>query len=305
MVRLSYVPLEARGVLTVGGSDARAFLQGIVSNDMDKIDAQRAVYAALLTPQGKFLHDFIVATLGDAYLVDCEAARLMDLGQRLLAYKLRAQVELADATEDYRVVALFGDGGGGGGGDGVARALDLPDRLGAAAPLLGGIAMIDPRRAGLGARAILPREAGLAALEERGFALGTAAEYERLRLSLGVPDGSRDMAVGQATLLENDFEALHGVDFDKGCYVGQELTARTKYRGLIRKRLTPVAVEGPLPAPGTPIMLGEKQAGEMRSGLDGAGLALLRLERIEEAAKARAPLVAGAARITPLQRGGS
>jgi folate-binding protein YgfZ len=292
MLRLSYVPLEVRGVLTVGGSDARAFLQGIVSNDMDKMDARRAIYAALLTPQGKFLHDFIMATLGETYLVDCEAKRLMDLGQRLAAYKLHAQVDLADATEDFRVVALFGDG--------AARALDLPDRLGAAGPLLGGIAMIDPRRTDLGARAILPRDAALAALEDRGFRPGAAAEYERLRLSLGVPDGSRDMAVGQATLLENDFEALHGVDFNKGCYVGQELTARTKYRGLIRRRLTRVAVEGPLPAPGTPIMLGEKEAGEMRSGLDGVGLALLRLERVEEAATANAPLVAGEARITPL-----
>src|SRR6185503_18496273 len=107
------------------------------------------------------------------------------------------------------------------------------------------------------------------------------AEYEALRLELGVPDGSRDLPVEKAILLENGFDELHGIDWQKGCYMGQELTARTKYRGLVRKRLLPVEIEGPLPAPGTPVMAGDKEAGEMRSGADGLGLALLRLEHLE------------------------
>jgi folate-binding protein YgfZ len=115
-----------------------------------------------------------------------------------------------------------------------------------------------------------------------GLAPGNADDYDRLRLSLGVPDGSRDLPVEKAILLENGFDELHGIDWQKGCYMGQELTARTKYRGLVRKRLLPVEIEGPLPAPGTPVMAGDKEAGEMRSGADGLGLALLRLEHLED-----------------------
>jgi folate-binding protein YgfZ len=115
---------------------------------------------------------------------------------------------------------------------------------------------------------------------------------------LGVPDGSRDLMIEKAILLESGFDELNGVDWQKGCYVGQELTARTKYRGLVKKRLVPVVVEGPLPAPGTPVMLGNQEAGEMRSGQDGIALALLRLEAVDEAS-AENPLSAGAARLTP------
>jgi folate-binding protein YgfZ len=116
-----------------------------------------------------------------------------------------------------------------------------------------------------------------------------------------VPDGSHDIPVEKAFLLESNFEELHGVDFDKGCYVGQELTARTKHRGNVRKRLFRVDIEGPLPAANTPIMLGDKEAGTMRSGLDGMGLALLRLEHVEEAAKSGSCLTAGEARLTPVK----
>src|SRR5262249_3416018 len=118
-------------------------------------------------------------------------------------------------------------------------------------------------------------------LAQAGWAAGTMGDYDRLRLSLGVPDGSRDLPVDRAILLENGFDELHGIDWQKGCYMGQELTARTRYRGLVRKRLLPVEVEGPLPAPGTPVMAGDKEVGQMRSGGDGLGLALLRLEHLD------------------------
>ena len=130
-------------------------------------------------------------------------------------------------------------------------------------------------------RAILPRDA-VAAIATLGFAAGTVADYESRRLDAGVPDGSRDLPVEKAILLENGFDELHGIDWQKGCYMGQELTARTRYRGLVRKRLLPVEIDGPLPAPGTPVMAGDKEAGEMRSGIDGLGLALLRLEYLDD-----------------------
>ena len=287
-----YVPLDDRGLVSVDGPEAEAFLQGLISNDIERVTEARGIYAALLTPQGKFLHDFFVLRQGNGYLLDCEGPRVGDLGGRLVAYRLRADVQLADATEDFWVVALFG---GEDGGDGF----DLAPGEGSAVPCEGGTIMRDPRSAALGLRAVLPRDADLAALEQAGFALGHRADYERHRIAHGAPDGSRDMEVGRATLMECGFEALNGVDFEKGCYVGQELTARTKHRGLVRRQLAPVALEGPLPPAGTLIMAGEREVGEIRSGLDDAALAVLRLERIAAAAEAGEPLTAGEARVIP------
>ena len=287
-----YVPLDDRGVVSVDGPEAGAFLQGLISNDIEQVTDARGIYAALLTPQGKFLHDFFVLRRGDGYLLDCEGPRVGDLGGRLVAYRLRADVALADATEDFRVVALFG-------GEGADGAFDLPPGEGGAVRYEGGTLMRDPRSAALGLRAVLPRGADLGFLEQAGFARGHAADYERNRIAHGAPDGSRDMEVGRATLMECGFEALNGVDFEKGCYVGQELTARTKHRGLVRRRLAPVALEGPLPPAGTPIMAGEREVGEIRSGLGDAALAVLRPERIAAAAEAGEPLTAGEARVIP------
>ena len=290
MSRPLYVVLEDRGVVSVGGAEAGPFLQGLVSNDIERVSERQGIYAALLTPQGKFLHDFFVLRPAEDYLLDCEGSRVGDLGRRLVAYRLRADVALADATEDFQAVALLG---------GEADAFELPPGAGTALPCEGGTIMRDPRGAGLGLRAILPRSADLSFLERAGFARGHAADYERHRIAHGAPDGSRDMEVGRATLMECGFETLNGVDFEKGCYVGQELTARTKHRGLVRRRLAPVALEGPLPPVGTPIMAGEREVGEIRSGLDDAALAVLRLERIAAAAEAGEPLTAGEARVIP------
>lgn len=286
----AYLLPADRGVLSVAGPDARAFLQGLVSNDLDKVTAGRAVYAALLTAQGRFLHDFLIAELGGVLRLDCEAARLADLLRRLSLYRLRSKVELADAGADLCVALLFGES--------ALETLRLPAEPGSTAAFAGGIAFVDPRLAALGARAILPRSGAEERLAAAGFSPGVAEDYERLRLTLGVPDGSRDMPVEKAILLENGFEELNGVDWQKGCYLGQELTARTKYRGVVRKRLVPVAIDGPVPQWGTPVMLGGNEAGEMRSALPGVGLALLRLECLDPPPPAGA-LTAGSARLTP------
>ncbi len=286
-----YVALEERGILAVGGAEAVPFLQGLVSNDVERAARGAAVYAALLTPQGKFLHDFMIVRHGESLLLECEADRLMDLGQRLAAYKLRADVSLADASEDHAVFALPGADG--------AAALGLALAPGDTAPWAGGLVLRDPRAPELGVRAILPRAAGSRPLVDRGLRAGTVHDYERLRLTLGVPAGSRDIEVGKATLMESNFEALGGIDFEKGCYVGQEITARMKYRGLARKRLLPVSVDGTLPPPGTPITAGGQEVGEIRSGLEDRALALLRLERVEAAHAVGLVLIAGEAEIAP------
>jgi folate-binding protein YgfZ len=266
-----FVRLADRGILAVAGPDRRAFLQGLVSNDVERVAIDRAVYAALLTPQGKYLHDFVMVAAGEEIWLDAEAARLADLKRRLSIYRLRAKVEIAERPE-LAVAAIFGAG--------ALAALGLPAQPGAARPQDGGVVCVDPRLAALGARAILPPSCldGLAPALTRG----EFAAYDRHRLALGIPDGSRDLVPDKTILLEAGFDELNGVDWQKGCYVGQELTARTKYRGLIKKRLFPVHIDGRAPAPGTIVKSEGKEAGELRSARDGMGLALLRLEAVAE-----------------------
>jgi len=281
--------LDDRGVIAVEGPDAREFMQGLISNDIDKVTPERAIYTALLTPQGKYLFDFFVSQAGDTLLVDCERARLADLQKRLRMYKLRAQVELADRSEHFAVAALWGAEAPAGTG--------LGSEAGCAKAVEDGTLIIDPRLPEAGMRAVVARSRAAEILEDLGAAVGDAADYDRHRLGLGLPDASRDLVVDKAILLESGFDELNGVDWKKGCYMGQELTARTKYRGLVKKRLVPVAIDGPAPVPGTPLKAGDREVGEMRSSLETTGLALVRLDAIE----AGEALDADGAALTPLK----
>jgi folate-binding protein YgfZ len=243
-----------RAVLKVEGPDRIAFLQGLVSNDVALAGQDRAIWAALLTPQGRYLFDFFISEAGETLRLDVEAARLADLARKLSIYRLRSKVTITPAPN--LAVHLVWD---------APAAIGTPD----------------PRRPELGARVILPVESGDVPLRDAGLAPGDIADWDRRRLALGVPDGTRDLVPEKSILLENGFDALHGVSWTKGCYIGQELTARTKYRGLVKKRLIPVRVEGPLPSPGTPILRPDgTEAGEMRSGRDDLGLALIRLDAL-------------------------
>lgn len=281
-----YAILPSRAVLEVGGPDRHTFLQGLVSSDATKVGAARALHAGFLTAQGRFLHEFHMAEPGEAILLDAEAARLDDLAKRLKLYKLRSKVTIS-ARPDLAVGVAWGEG--------APASFGLPAEAGAAKPEAEGVSFVDPRLAALGVRAILPRERFAEIACAAGCAAGDEAAYDALRISLGVPDGSRDLPVEDALLLENGFDELNGVDWKKGCYVGQEVTARMKYRGLVKKRLIPVAIDGPAPAPGTPVTLDGAEAGEMRSSSGAMGLALLRLEALEK----NAPLRAGEATLSP------
>jgi folate-binding protein YgfZ len=275
-----FVLARERALISLSGPDRAAFLQGLVSNDLTKASAGRALYAAFLTAQGKYLHDIFIATWGDRLLIECEAARRGDLLRRLSLYKLRSKIALAEET-GLAVGLYFGEG--------ALSSLGLPPEPGTARAEGDGIVFTDPRLAALGARAYLP--AGELPAES-----GRWADYDRLRISLGVPDGSRDLPVEKAILLENGFDELNAIDWDKGCYMGQELTARTRYRGLVRKRLMPVLIEGPAPSFGAPLMLGDKEAGEMRSANGELGLALVRID-----AFGQGHLSSGEARLTPMK----
>jgi folate-binding protein YgfZ len=280
-----------RSPVAVEGEDRETFLQGLISSDTRRISAQEAVYSAFLTPQGKFLHDFTVAEAQGRYLLDPEAERRADLIKRLSMYRLRSKVKVVDLAADWVAVVFAGP-------DALAK-LGLAATAGQAKALGDGVVFVDPRLPALGARAFLPRGDAEAIAKAAGFASGPLEQYEQLRIGLGVPSGSRDLIPEKGILLENGFDELHGVDWDKGCYMGQELTARTRYRGLVRKRLFPVEISGAAPEPGTALMLGAVEAGELRSlAPDGKqGLAMVRLEHLD---RARAEgLSAGAAKVHP------
>ncbi|MGI9487154.1 MAG: YgfZ/GcvT domain-containing protein [Geminicoccaceae bacterium] len=269
-----------RSVLAISGEEARTFLQGLISNDIEKARPDQAIYAALLTPQGKCLFDFFIIEQdkrsgGDGQLLlDVEAERATALTQRLTMYKLRAKVDIADVSGDFAVAALLGTS--------MLDDVELSDTIGAARGLDGGAVFVDPRLSALGARAILPKDTITASLEAAGLRSGDVEDYERMRFAAGVPEGSSELGVDKSPLLELGFEELQGVDFEKGCFVGQELTARMKYRGLVRKRLMPLAFDGEPPAAGTAIKAGSRDIGDLRSTGEYGGFAVLRLDKLKE-----------------------
>ena len=240
--------LPERGVVEVTGEDRVAFLQGLVSNDVAEAGPGRAVFAALLTPQGKWLADFFIHADGERLLLDCERVQAGMLAQRLGRFRLRSKVVLRDLSGE--MVVAVGWGGA-----------EMPAG-----------AVADPRLEAAGWRLVSG---------EAPVADASAEDWDAHRLALGLPEGSRDLVAEQTVLLEAGFDELHGVSWSKGCYMGQELTARTKYRGLLKRRLVPVEVEGPLPGPGTPVTAEGAEMGEMRSGRGSLGIAQLRLEALD------------------------
>ena len=275
----SFSLIPHRSVIAVGGADRVEFLQGLISNDTTKVAPGRAVWAALLTPQGRFLNDMFVADGGDdTLLLETERERAPALAKKFSLYKLRSKVTVEDRSAAMEVAVVFGAG--------AEKALQID----------GAVSFIDPRLAELGVRVLAPAGKAAALLSARGITAAPLDDYDALRLSLGVPDGSRDLPVEKALLLESGFDELNGVDWKKGCYMGQELTARTKYRGLVKKRLFPVSVQGALPAPGTSVYLAGKEVGELRSGSGRRALALLQTE----AARGPGPLTADGVQVVPV-----
>jgi folate-binding protein YgfZ len=241
--------LAGRAVLSVTGADRVGFLNGLVSNYVAEARPGRAVWAALLTAQGKWLADFFILSDGQRLLLDCEAAQAGMLAQRLGRYRLRADVAIAPVP-----LLVFAAWGG--------------------APEVDGLVAPDPRLA----------EAGWRILAEAAPANAGFDDWDAHRLSLGLPDGSRDLEAEKTVLLEAGFDELGGISWTKGCYMGQELTARTRYRGLVKRRLVPVSSERALPPPGTPVFAGDREVGQMRSSQGARGLAVLRVECLDAGA---------------------
>jgi folate-binding protein YgfZ len=273
----SFTLLPHRSVIALAGPDRVEFLQGLISNDTTKVSPGHAIWAAMLTPQGRFLNDMFVADGGtDTLLIETERERATALAKKLTMYTLRSKVKVEDRAATMEAAVVFGEQ--------ADKALGIEKC----------VSYVDPRLPSLGVRVLAPAGEAAAILGSHGFTPATPADYDALRLSLGVPDGSRDLPVEKALLLESGFDELNGVDWKKGCYMGQELTARTKYRGLVKKRLFPVRLDGPLPAPGTLIERDGQEVGEIRSGLGDRALAMLRLDGMKGDG-----LTAGGTRILP------
>ncbi len=253
-----HIHLQNRALLSIKGSDARTFLQGIITNDINKISAENAIYTCLLTPQGKFLFDFFVAEMDGVLVIDCDSSRKDELKKRLLMYKLRSNVEIEDISGKYKVVAILSDG-----------------------KIENGISYKDPRDLRMGARAVIP-----ASDKTQG---GDIAEYEKLRISLAIPDGAKDLEPEGTFPLHNRMDELNAIDFEKGCYVGQEVTTRSKHRGNIRRTL--YTVESPVPLnSGAEIKTADgKLAGKITSSIGGLGIAMLEKEYVES----HVPLLCG------------
>ncbi len=270
--------LADRGVVRVSGADAAAFLQGLVTNDVERLAAGEARYAALLTPQGKILFDMIVVRVpaadGPVFLLDCGAAQAADLARRLGLYKLRAKVAIADESATQAVAAFWGG---------------EPGRI------EGALLYADPRDPRLGWRAILPRPIADAIGPEH------VNEYEGLRIGVVAPRGGVDFVYGDAFPHDANLDLLHGVDFDKGCYVGQEVVSRMKHRGTARRRVVRVNLTGPPPAPGAPVMDRELAIGTLGSSSGREALAMLRLDRVEDATVAGRTLSAEDVGVTPAE----
>lgn len=262
----SFAILADRAAIRIGGPEAEAFLQNIITTDMDRVAATGAGFGALLSPQGKILVDFLIAASEGGFILDLPRALVADFVRRMALYRLRAKVEIASLAGSHKVI-VYWDG---------------------AAPPAGAVA--DPRLAGLGFRAVLPGESDPAA---PGFAERTEADWHAHRIALGVPEGGRDFAFGDAFPHDADMDDLGGLDFRKGCYVGQEIVSRMEHRGTARRRAVMVAAAGTLPEAGTMVEADGRTLGSLGSSAGGHAIALVRLDRTKAALDAGATVTTG------------
>jgi tRNA-modifying protein YgfZ len=267
--------LADRGAVKVVGDGARTFLHGLVTADILKLTVGTACFCALLTPQGKIISDFIVveapAKDGGGFFLDVPAARTATLIEKLNLYKLRVKVIVEDLSEVLGVMAAWD-------GSGTTKY---------------GLCYADPRLPRLGMRVMLPPHLAAGAAAELGAALFESSAYEAHRIALGVPRGGADFNYGDAFPHETDMDQLGGVDFAKGCYVGQEVVSRMEHRGTARTRAVPVRYDGTAPETGSTIVAGGRQVGTMGSSAAGRGLALVRLDRVADALSQGETLVGG------------
>ena len=267
--------LPDRGVVKVSGEDARNFLNGLVTSDLTELKPGLSRFGALLTPQGKIIVDFLIteapAGHGGGFLFDCPRALAQALTDKIRFYKLRAKLSVENLSDSLGVIAAWG-------GD-LAMQPDLT--------------FTDPRAPTLGTRILAPQDLAEKVAVLIGADLVGPEAYEAHRIACGAPRGGLDFIYGDAFPHETNMDRLHGVDFDKGCYVGQEVVSRMQHRGTARTRTVKIILDGPSPETGSPILAGDKQVGTVGSTADNKGLALVRTDRVAEALAAGLALTAG------------
>jgi tRNA-modifying protein YgfZ len=286
--------LPERGVVKVVGDDARKFLHGLVTADVLDLKPGEARFCALLTPQGKIIADFLVteapASAGGGFFLDVERAQIAILIDKLNLYKLRAKVIAEDLSDVLGVLAAW---------NGIARPGSLPAANEAGEAI--GLGYEDPRLPALGLRAILPPHRAAAAAAALGAELADAAAYEAHRIALGIPRGGLDFAYGDAFPHEADMDQLGGIDFQKGCYIGQEVVSRMEHRGTARSRAVPIAYDGVAPERAAPVVAGDRTLGVMGSTAAGRGIALLRLDRVADVLANAETLTAAGVPVHPIK----
>ena len=271
MTESSIALLPDRGIVEVEGSDAVEFLQSLLTNDVEQANLTRAVFSGLLTPQGKILLDFLIHSPSpDRYWFDCPRGLAADLAKRFTLYKLRAKVTVADRSAEMAVAVGLGEAGDG----------EAPSAIAAFA---------DPRHPAMPRRYFLAASAALS---------DGAAAYHGARIALCVPEGGLDYRYGEVFPHEVCYDVLHGVDFEKGCYVGQEVVSRMHHRGVAKTRIVGVQASAQLPPMGTEITAGDHPVGAMGSSAGDLGIALIRLDRAEDAVRQGIPLRAGETTLT-------
>jgi len=267
--------LPDRGVVKVTGEDARNFLNGLVTTDVAQLAPGLGRFGALLAPQGKIIVDFLITEApgghGGGFLIDCPRALAKALADKLGFYKLRAKVAVENLSDSLGVIAAWG-------GE-PAMKVDL--------------AFADPRDAALGWRILAPQDLAQKVADLVGAELVDSAAYDAHRIATGVPRGGLDFMYGDAFPHETNMDRLHGVDFDKGCYVGQEVVSRMQHRGTARTRTVRVTLDGAPPEAGSPVLAGDKPVGTMGSTSGQSGLALIRTDRVAAALDAGLKLTAG------------
>lgn len=272
--------LSDRGVVKVSGEDARGFLNGLLTTDTTQVRPGIGRFGALLTPQGKIIADFLITEApgghGGGFLLDCPRALAPQLATRLNFYKLRAKVAVEDLSDSLGVLVLWPEAGEKAPAD---IALDL--------------AFTDPRHVDLGWRVLLPEDVAGKAAAVLGAKFTEARDYDAHRIALGVPRGGVDFTYSDAFPHEANMDRLHGVDFDKGCYVGQEVVSRMQHRGIARTRIVRLLLDDGAPEGGIEVVAADKSVGTMGSSANGRGLALLRVDRVADALKGGASLSAG------------
>lgn len=262
--------LEGRGIVSVAGEDAEALLNRLFTNNVLHMDNGAARYAALLSPQGKILYDFFVFKRPDAFWIDCQRAHSAELTRKMTMFRLRAKATIEDRSDELGIAVAWG-----------GALMDAP-----------GPAFRDPRHNRLGYRIVVPR-GELAAFE----AVGSHA-YEALRIELGVPEGGIDFPYGDTFVHDANLDLLHGVDFTKGCYVGQEVVSRVHHRNSARKRIVKVQFHGDAPAIGAELTAAAAHIGTMTSVCDQDGLATVRIDRLADAESTNIPIAAAGTTVT-------